>query len=172
MKPVEERFWSLVSVGPPDVCWEWLGYKTKKGYGQLPVMHPHRRAHRMAFELSGGRLKPGEVVLHRCDNPPCCNPRHLFAGTQLDNVRDRQSKGRQAKGESSGNFGKFGAEHPAFGSIRSEEHRKAIANSKRGDNSPARRYRYICQYCGKESGCGQHARWHGENCKHKGAAKC
>lgn len=168
MKPIEERFWKLVGVGDPEECWEWLGYKSKKGYGQLPVAFRHRRAHRTAFELSGGRLEEGEVVCHTCDNPGCCNPKHLFAGTQIDNVNDRHKKNRDAKGATAGNFGKYGNAHPAFGSKRTEAHRAAIAASKVGENSPARKYRYVCPHCGKEAGCGQYSRWHGDNCKHKG----
>ena len=169
MKPIRERFWLLVRVTEEDMCWEWLGNTTEKGYGQLPVStEGHRRAHRLAFELSGGILQDDEIVCHTCDNPSCCNPKHLFAGTHQDNRDDCVKKNRQAKGMKAGNFGKFGSAHPAFGHVKSPEGLRAIAEAKMGDNSPSRKYRVVCKYCGKESGCGQHSRWHGENCKNKG----
>ncbi len=56
-------------------------------------------AHRAAWEYTRGPVPAGLFVLHRCDNPPCCNPAHLFLGTQADNMADMQAKGRQAKGE-------------------------------------------------------------------------
>lgn len=104
---VEERYWAKVAVRGPDDCWPWqAGEKaTGKGYGgfwdgsHLPS--GKRRtilAHRFAWQLHTGE-DPGELhVLHRCDNPPCQNPKHLFLGTHLDNMADRNAKGRVSKG--------------------------------------------------------------------------
>ena len=125
--PIETRFWDLVEIKSENECWEWKGYRTVKGYGQLPVVHKHNFAHRLAFELDGGIIKPGEVVCHTCDNPPCCNPKHLFSGTQFDNIRDRDKKGRTATGKKNGNFGKFGKLHPGYGHKVTESHKLAIS---------------------------------------------
>ena len=79
-------------------CWEWTGAKTKDyGYG---VLHADR-AHRVTYEMAHGSAT-GLVIRHRCDNPPCCNPNHLAAGTHADNVRDRVSRGRSAAREANG----------------------------------------------------------------------
>ena len=87
-----ERFWSLVDKGGD--CWEWLGRRDEKGYGRVGFnSRPNVGAHRVSWTLTHG--DPGEqFVLHRCDNPPCVNPDHLFLGTQADNNRDRHAKGR------------------------------------------------------------------------------
>jgi HNH endonuclease len=92
------RFWSKVERGGPDDCWPWRGGRDKDGYGHFTVNRPlpgkGYRAHRLAFSLSV-RAVPAELqVLHKCDNPPCCNPKHLFVGTQGDNIRDCVAKGR------------------------------------------------------------------------------
>lgn len=94
----EERvssFWSKVDQsGGPDACWPWIGGKYPSGYGAV-VWHGLgvRSAHRVAFFLAHGHW-PEPYALHRCDNPPCCNPAHLFAGTAADNARDKVAKGR------------------------------------------------------------------------------
>ncbi len=86
-----------------ESCWFWTAAKTHLGYGQFGI--PTGRycktayAHRIAYSLSFGEIPKGLLVLHRCDTPSCCNPDHLFVGTNADNVRDRNSKGRQNKGE-------------------------------------------------------------------------
>ena len=74
-------------------CWQWLG-ATHAGYGVFGFNRQMMRAHRVSYELYVGPIPPGLSVLHRCDNPPCTNPDHLFVGTQLDNMRDMCAKGR------------------------------------------------------------------------------
>lgn len=87
-KPLAERFWPKVEK--TDGCWLWRGGKLKGGYGMLGGL----LAHRIAFSLSTGDIPPGMHVLHRCDNPPCVNPAHLFLGTHRDNMADKERKGR------------------------------------------------------------------------------
>ncbi len=93
-------FWANVECGP--VCWEWQASRTSKGYGQSHWGGKHVKAHRLAWELARGPIPPGLCVLHRCDNPPCCRPGHLFIGTRADNNRDSALKGRGALGERNG----------------------------------------------------------------------
>ena len=90
-----ERFWKKVAKAGPDECWLWMAGKRKqsRGYGGFRIGGKVILAHRVAFILSN-RLEPGQDVLHKCDMPPCCNPRHLYAGTQNDNMHDAVSKGR------------------------------------------------------------------------------
>lgn len=75
-------------------CWVWARAKNNHGYGTLTVGGRRAYAHRLAFELSGGRLARGVHVCHRCDNPACINPDHLYAGTRSDNMKDMVAKGR------------------------------------------------------------------------------
>jgi hypothetical protein len=96
------RFWTKVDRRGPDECWEWRACRKKSGYGQFRLGGKMRRAHRIAWMLAYGPVPDGFHVLHSCDNPPCVNYRHLFIGTQRDNVRDRNSKGRQARGPAQG----------------------------------------------------------------------
>lgn len=91
-----ERFWSKVDRRGPDECWPWLAYRQPTGYGQFTVRKGEfATASRVALALTVDRpLVLGEVACHSCDNPPCCNPAHLFVGTQLDNNADCRQKGR------------------------------------------------------------------------------
>ena len=93
MQPDSQRFWRQVARGEPGDCWRWLG-GTRKGYGRFKLKGRMVTAHRHAYELEVGPIPDGLFVLHECDNPSCVNPRHLFLGTQLDNIRDRDKKGR------------------------------------------------------------------------------
>lgn len=100
--PLEVRFWSKVAIGSPGECWEWKAARLKSGgYGAFMIDGVTHRANRVAWELSNGqRLPTGMFACHRCDNPPCCNPLHLFAGTPKDNTddKDRKQRGRNQCG--------------------------------------------------------------------------
>lgn len=91
-----QRLWSKVLIGKAEDCWPWQGYRGEKGYGQMgfnrKLIAPHRLAYMIAHDLDD---LPTEVcVLHKCDNPPCCNPRHLFLGDKNLNNEDMRQKGR------------------------------------------------------------------------------
>jgi len=90
----EQRFRARLLVVESG-CWEWQGSLLKKGYGRFGFSSKEVvLAHRFAWELEHGAIPDGQCVLHRCDNPPCCNPAHLFLGTRADNNRDMWAKGR------------------------------------------------------------------------------
>jgi hypothetical protein len=94
------RFWSKVDrSGGADACWPWLGGHAHYGHGRFWLHGRRVHAHRVAYILTRGPIPDGLDILHTCDNPPCCNPAHHYPGTQIDNVRDRQERNRQARGE-------------------------------------------------------------------------
>lgn len=90
-----ERFWKSVSKEPHEKgCWEWQGGKARRGYGRLSTRGGMVAAHRFSFWVHNKFLIDTLPICHRCDNPSCVNPEHLFQGTQLDNARDCLAKGR------------------------------------------------------------------------------
>jgi len=98
---VPRRFWSKVETSAgPDACWPWTKQLNNKGYGVFRIYFTGSKrgtkvlAHRYAFEHATGEDIAGKKLLHSCDNPPCCNPRHLRPGSQADNIHDAMAKGR------------------------------------------------------------------------------
>lgn len=90
-------FWSKVSVDDPAFCWKWNGGTNTAGYGRWSSEKngPHKLAHRWAWMLFYDQDIPdNKLLMHRCDNPICCNPFHLEPGTDLSNIRDSMAKGR------------------------------------------------------------------------------
>jgi predicted XRE-type DNA-binding protein len=76
-------------------CWIWIGYKNELGYGRITIGHGKQvKAHRFIYEQTYGKIPDGMNALHKCDNPSCVNPRHIYLGTQKDNVRDMMKRKR------------------------------------------------------------------------------
>lgn len=88
------RFWIKVASVDPSACWPWTAGRNRLGYGKFGIEGRAHYAHRIAWELTHGPIPDGLRALHRCDNPPCCNPAHLFLGTQGENIQDMHDKGR------------------------------------------------------------------------------
>lgn len=92
------RFWRCVNIRGPDDCWEWTKHRNRDGYGQISIQKKHEVASRVSYQILYGRISKDKIILHTCDNPPCVNPNHLWAGTHADNMRDMSRKGRAAGG--------------------------------------------------------------------------
>ena len=99
---VAKRFWSYVDIKGEDECWDWIGAINQKGYGAFSIGRKNIIAHRMAWELTYGPIPDGVFALHHCDRPRCCNVRHLWLGSNQDNVDDKVRKNRQCSGEKNG----------------------------------------------------------------------
>lgn len=93
--PINLRFWNKARIAGRDDCWEWLRSKDSGGYGMVGVSGKNVKAHRVSWMLTHGEIPEGKCILHKCDNRLCINPRHLFVGTQQENIRDMVSKKRQ-----------------------------------------------------------------------------
>ncbi len=98
-----ERFWSKVDILGDNECWPWKACTRNKvsgfEYGAFWLNRRHQPASRVAWELTNGAMAAGMFACHRCDNPGCCNPAHIFPGTSQENTADKVAKGRQVKGE-------------------------------------------------------------------------
>ena len=88
----EQRFWA--KVDKTVNCWNWTAGTDAFGYGELSINRKKWRAHRRAWVMVNGAIPNGVCVLHRCDNPACVKPEHLFLGNRLNNAQDRKAKGR------------------------------------------------------------------------------
>ena len=101
----QERFWSKVNKESSNLswrgtrCWEWTGIRIPKGYGHFKAFGGRLlKAHRVAYEIEIGPIPDGMLCMHRCDNPPCCNPAHLHLGTNTENMADMVKKHRSRHG--------------------------------------------------------------------------
>ena len=94
--PLADRIKEKVQIDQSTSCWNWLGFKDSKGYGSLWNGKTMGKAHRLSYQEFVGEIPDGLFVLHRCDNPSCINPEHLFLGTHIENMADMRAKGRSA----------------------------------------------------------------------------
>jgi len=100
-----DRFWSRVNINNSNECWNWKPKsRSRNGYGAFTIPITKRKfrqlkSHRIAYFLHYGINPENKMVCHTCDNPSCCNPKHLFMGNAIDNIFDRNKKGRQSCGE-------------------------------------------------------------------------
>lgn len=98
-----DRFWSKVDKRSPEECWVWIAGKRRRGYGMFasgPSGGLSSAAHRASWQIRNGEIPHGLFVCHRCDNPTCVNPEHLFVASHDENMRDQVLKGRARRGSS------------------------------------------------------------------------
>lgn len=98
------HFWARVKRGGPDECWPWTSQRGKvaKDYGRVQIGDRAVNSNRVAWALANGTDPADQLIRHTCDNPPCCNPAHLIAGTHADNAQDKVARKRWKGGDQRG----------------------------------------------------------------------
>ena len=122
------NFWKKINIGNPDECWKWSASKLKAGYGVFKLDGKMQLAHRIMFQIHNSDVdidipdptRPGFLisVMHTCDHPWCVNPKHLKLGTQVDNMQDRDRKGRGIKGHTWNRGEKHGRSKLTWAKVR------------------------------------------------------
>jgi hypothetical protein len=120
-KPAIEAFYEKIRI-IPNGCWEWTGSKTPKGYGQTRLWRVTQAAHRCSYLFHIGPIPSGMLVCHKCDNPGCVRPDHLFIGTAEDNTSDMFAKHRE------------GCRHGCF--VKKLKHNDAVEIRRQYDMAP------------------------------------
>ena len=95
-KKQADRFFDNIEYEPMSGCWLYISYPDRGGYGKIRFNNKHMKAHRVSWIIHNNEIPINKLVLHKCDNPACVNPKHLFIGTQKDNMRDMVLKGRKS----------------------------------------------------------------------------
>jgi hypothetical protein len=139
-RPVQDRFEEKYKVNEITGCWEWIAALDKRGYGVLSINNKPVKTHRLSYSLYKGD-PTGLFVCHTCDNPPCVNPKHLFLGTQLDNMKDAQSKGRikTATCPSETMHRKYGCRCDGCNNLMADLRRKRLVKKKTPETMEAKR---------------------------------
>jgi hypothetical protein len=88
-----KRFWAKVNKKADDECWEWTAAKSPNGYGQFALNKIAKSTHRISYIIHKGQIPDGLMICHTCNNPPCVNPNHLYAGTGKDNAQQASADG-------------------------------------------------------------------------------
>jgi len=99
IKNTAQDVWKYIDKKGEDDCWNWMRCLDVFGYGQITIDYKVYKCHRIVYELVYSIIPNGLLVLHHCDNPKCCNPKHLWLGNHDDNINDMVKKGRQRRGE-------------------------------------------------------------------------
>jgi hypothetical protein len=131
---LDERFDERWTPEPNTGCFLWHGTRQRGGYGFFKALGVYARAHRFSYERANGKIPDGFVVCHRCDTPECVNPDHLWIGTSAENTRDRDRKGRTARGDRSGP--RIHRERMARGDQNGSRLHPERLNPRRGEEHP------------------------------------
>jgi len=102
---IKERLLNFCIIDKKSECWNWISSKNEKGYGAISIKNKHCIAHRESYKIFIGKIPKKQLVCHRCDNPSCINPSHLFLGNDKINSDDKIKKGRlvSSPGSKNGN---------------------------------------------------------------------
>jgi len=98
-KNILKDVWKRINKRDENDCWEWVGGKDKDGYGRMMIDRHNYRTHRLTYIETYGSIPEGLIICHRCNNPSCCNPNHLYAGTIRENSQQCTKEGRRVSGE-------------------------------------------------------------------------
>lgn len=98
IKTIEDLLKFISKIEKENDCWIWSTGLNTRGYGKMKINNKSYQAHRLSYQLFNGKIPPHKVICHVCDNPPCVNPKHLWMGTQYDNIQDMTFKRRVCHG--------------------------------------------------------------------------